>query len=269
MGKVFEGCVQAREISLTRKAANPHAVVLVRKNAAGEAPSQTQTENTDMATEAEVQKAAAAMAVAIVAKTALWNDVTRAHFAALPADAHEVFLAKSAVEQNGEAEVAKAAADTAEAEKAAAAAGKTAREVDLEKRLNSQDEVIKGLQAKQADAEIEKRASAEFAGFPGGVQAAVETLKSAKTLRDAGDAAGADRVEGLMKSQIELARSGVARTGLRTDQDTTKSAAARARIETEATKRAEAGKVSIADARVAVYEDAAFAEDVRLIESGE
>lgn len=268
MGKTFEGCSQAREISLTRKAANTHAVVLVRKTAAAGATSETQPEITDMDA-AEIQKAALTQAAAIVAKTAVWTDVTRSYFAALPAESHEAFLAKSAAEQTAEADAAKAAADRKAVEDETAKSGKTARELELEKRIAGQDEIIKGLAQRQADAEIEKRASSEFAGFPGGQAAAVETLKTAKALRDAGNETGAVSIETLMKSQVDMARAGGHRYGARADVDTSKSAGARERIDAEATKRAKEKNIPIGDARMSVYEDAAFAADVDIIERGE
>lgn len=268
----FEGCIQAREISLCPielgGGANPRAHALVLKSVASMA--KTQPENTAMSTEPEKAAAAAAQTAAInkaallqTTAIAAMTDVTKAHFLGLPdPDAQLAFLAKSADEQKTEAEVAKAAADKVALEAEAAKSGKTARELELEKGQDDLRAQIETLKAKQVQSDLEKRATTEFDGFPGGTVKAVERLKSIAGLPDADRVA----IEDLMKAQALAAKANMLTYAGRTEEDITKAAAAKVKLD-EAVKSYMAAnpKVSETVAIEKVSEMPAFAAEVALV----
>lgn len=262
----FEGCVKAKEISLTRKGANPHAQVLVLKTAAGPAGT-TQPENSTM-TEAE-KAAAAATAAAEVQKAALkigtaialMDDVTKSYFVALGEDAQVAFLAKSAADQKTEADVAKAAADKAALEVEAAKAGKTAAQLETEKSLVVANTRIEDLEKRLAEQDIEKRAATDFAGYPGGATAVVPLLKSFAKLPQA----EREAAEAVLKSQCELAKASTVTYGARTDADVSKAASAKKKIEDAAKAYAAEHKCSYGDAYNTITEKPEFADDVAAI----
>lgn len=261
----FEGCVEAREISFTRKAARQGSVVLALKSAGAAGVTSPQPGNEDMATAEEIQKAATPIALAMVQKTAAWTDVVRTHFAGLPADKTEAFMAKSVADQTAEAEAAKAEAARVATEKEAAAAGKTAVQVELERTLKeTRDE----LATMRAERETEKalsgyaqRASEEFAGYPGGVAEVVKKLASISKLPEA------DRIgfEDMMKSQAALARQTSLQHGGRTESDLSKAATAQAAIEKKVSEVMVEKKWEKGRAFEYVTELPEFAEHVALI----
>lgn len=261
----YEGCLEAREISLTRKGANPHAHVLIRKSL--EAPSsETPPENTDMPTAEEIQKAAAPIAMAMVIKTLGMNEITKAHFLALPDDQKDAFLAKTDTEM---AEIAKAAKDEADrkaAEAEAAKAGSTVVENELRKSNEALQKRIEDLEKAgketAAQTEIEKRAaSADFAGYPGGPKAVVEMLKS---FADAPEAART-AAEGLMKAQALMAKRAGQGFGLPANGDVAGDpGAALGRINKAAQELAKSEDIPFAKAYEKITESEDFADDVAL-----
>lgn len=259
----FEGCKQAKEISLTRKGANQHAHVLVKKTlGAGAGPAnQPEPEKTPMpqAAATDVAKTALSMTLAI----AKMCDVTKAHFFGLTEDAQLAFLEKSAEEQKAEAEAAKAEKDRKEAEAEAAKSGKTVEVVALEKRLADQDEIIKSLQAKQLDGELEKRAATEFAGFPGGVEAAVAKLRDISKLPEA----SRKGFEDMMKAQCDLAKSTTAAFGVRNDVDVSKAEGSKVKLVDAAKALAAQKSISPRDALEQITEKREFAADVEACEA--
>lgn len=202
--RVFQGCVEGREIAMTRKGANPHTQVLVAKTAP-DVPVTTTTEPTDM-TPAEVAK---------TMKTALaFDDVTKAYFLGLAEDASVAFLAKSADEQKAEAATAKAAADKVIADAEAAKSGKTQADIDLQKRFDAQQVELDALKADRVDRDLEKRARDEFGGYPGGLPVVLPLLKSAAKLPEA-DRLG---VESVLKAQSDFAKRAGGQIGLGEDE---------------------------------------------------
>lgn len=210
-GRTFEGCVEAREISLTRKGANEHAVILVRKNMAPEA----NPEKIDM----DVLKALAAM-----------NDETRAYFLTLKTEeTQKAFLAKKPEEQG--AEVEKAAAAVVEPVVDAADIAKTATTVaEMQKAFSLQQKQLDDIVAKgvedRATAEIEKRARTEFAAYPGGEAKVVPLLKAYSKLSEEDRLAS----EGVLKTQCEFAKRAGAQLTLVTEDEYAAAAPASAEV---------------------------------------
>lgn len=264
----FEGCVEAKEISLTRKGANQHAHVLIRKNAEpAPGDAQPKLETTQM-TDAEKKAAAIArdlevskIALAQTNKIVGMTDVTKAHYLGLDADAQLAFLEKSGDDMAKEAEAAKAAAEKTKLEEDAAKSGKTTRELELEKRLDTQSAEIETLKAAQIERDLEKRADAEFAGFPGGSAKVIPLLKAyAKLPEDERKAS-----EDMLKAQCLLA-TGLTKTfGGRTEEGINKADTAAAKIEKAAKEYQAEHKCSYGDAYEAVTEMPEFAEDVAAI----
>jgi hypothetical protein len=264
----FEGCIQAREISLCPielgGGANPKAHALVLKSMA--APAATQPENTPMPTEAE--KAAAAAQTAAINKAALlqttaiaaMSDVTKAHFLGLgDPDAQLAFLAKSADEQKAEAEAAKAAADKKALEEEALKSGTTPQVLELMKSNSDLRAEVEALKAKQVDADLEKRAATEFDGFPGGVAAVVPLLKAYAKL----DEPARKVSEDMLKAQAAAAKGMTKVFGGRTEEEVSKQAGAQQRINEAVEKYAGENKVSKEIALQKVSELPQFADDVK------
>lgn len=254
----FEGCVEAKEISLVSVkrggGANQHAHVLIRKRAADPAADGNQVENTEMPTQAEITKAALAMTVAV----AKMDDVTKSYWLALGEDAQTAFLEKSATDQKTEADTAKAAADRKVAEAEAAKSGKTVEFVALEKSNSELRAEVEALKAKNVESEIEKRADAEFAGYPGGSVAVVPLLKAYAKL----DPEARTASEAVLKAQCQTASAMTKALGGRTEEQVSKADAAKSRIEKRAKELATEKSMSFDDAFIAVTELREFAEDV-------
>lgn len=245
--RIFRGCAEGREIAMTRKGSNPHTAVLVAKNAPTPAtPAATPPENLDM-TPAEVAKTMKTMMS--------FDDVTKTYFVGLSEDAAVAFLAKSADDQKAEATAAKAAADKITAEAEAGKTGKTARELDLEKRLNDQQAVIDTLKSSQVERDLEKRAREDFAGFPGGHEAVLPLLKSFAKLPDT------DRVaaEAVLKAQALLAKRAGAEIGF-SEEEIAKAMPATAELEKRAKELAKAEGISVnrAKGRISNEDSALF-----------
>lgn len=236
----FIGVKEAKPLALCQQGANPHAHVLMTKTRKSQ-PTPV-PEITDMN-------------IAALKAIALMNDVTKTHFAGLADDAATAFLAKTLAEQTAEAEAAAKAAKDAETEKAAKLAGKSANEMALEKRLADQDETIAALKAKDEEREIEKRAAAEFAGYPGGVPAAAEMLKSFKELPEA----TVKNLEQGMKDRIEANKTLTRTIGL-SDAEKTAIMPATAKIDAAAKALAVEKKINYHAAYLELSEDKAWAE---------
>lgn len=264
----FEGCVQAKEISLCPielgGGANPHAHVLMLKSMRGPTAS-TQPEKTSM-TDAEKAAAAAEAQKANLAnlnKILLMNDVTKAHYLGLDADAQLVFIGKSLEDMTAEAEAAKSAADKAKAEEEAKKSGVTVEVLDLQKTVASQAQIIKELQAGQAQTQLEKRAATEFAGFPGGVAAAVAKLKDLAALPEE----TRKSFEDMMKAQCTAATTVMRTFGAMSEADVSKVAGAEARLNEAAKKYAEANKCTLSVALEKVSEMREYAADVEALQA--
>lgn len=193
------GCKVAKEISLTPQGANPGAHVLIRKSLAEPAPQQpAQTPVVEDSTNMDVK---------IAKRVATMNDVTKSYFGGLDDDAATAFLAKSAEDQDKEAEAAKAEKTRLEDAEKAAKEGKTATEAALQKSNEDLRKEVETLKARDAErdatAAIEKAAAdPAYDGFPGGKEAVAETLKSIKGL----DEASQKRITDGMKAQASLAK---------------------------------------------------------------
>lgn len=249
--RIFQGCIEGREIAMTRQGMNTKdnkalTTVLVAKSAPtppAPAPATIPPENLDM-TPAEVAK---------TMKTVLsFDDVTKAFYVGLPEDAAVAFLAKSADEQKTEAHAAKTATDKVVAEAEAAKAGKTAAEVELQKRFDAQTAEIELLKADRVDRDIEKRAREEFDGFPGGVTAVVPLLKAYAGLP--ADVRKAS--EEVLKAQCTFAKTAGRNFGL-TDEDVAKAMPATAELERKAADVSKSKGVDIQQARGLVMQDPA------------
>lgn len=249
MKRVFEGCVEAREISLTRgkgSAANPLAVTLIKKSKDSPEP------ESDEMSQADIQKAAAAIANKLFAM----DDVTKAHYLSLDEAGQTAFLEKSSADQKTEAETAKKAKDEAEAEKAARESGQSAREAELEKRLKASEDryadLEKRLDDQAATAEIEKRArSADFDGYPGGEAEVVKKLKAIAGLPD--DIRKS--VEKDMATTAATAKRATLSFGALSEDEMEKSAPAHAEVEKKAKALAEKEDISIDVAKGRIYAD--------------
>lgn len=253
----MEGCVQAKEISLTRRGANPHAHVLVLKKLA--TPAEVKKVETEMPelTQADVTKAA----LAITNKVFAMSDVAKKHYLALDEAGQSAFLEKSTAEQE---EIAKAASDAAETARVAAEAAKsgiTPQVLELQKSNSDLKIEIEALKAGQVERDLEKRADTEFSGFPGGSKAAVERLKSISKLPE-GDRKG---FEEMMKAQCQLAAASTQAFGGRTEADITKAQSAMARIEKKVVEVMAEKKLERGDAFELVVGLQEFAEDVAAI----
>lgn len=265
----FEGCVEAREISLTRKGANQRAHVLVRKTAAVAADPKLETK--PMSTLTDAEKAAAATRAAEITKAALtisnkiagMSDVTKAYYLGLEEDKQIAFLEKSTKDMDDEAAEAAAAAKAKASADAAKAAGVTAREQELQKRLDDQSKEIDALKAVQADRDIEKRAAVEFDGYPGGIEKVVPLLKAYAKLPEADRLAS----EEVLKAQAKLGREASKTLGARSQEDITKADAANARIVEAAKKLSEDSKIPYTDAYERTIEKREFADDVAAIQA--
>src|SRR5882762_3730500 len=206
----FEGCTAGHEISFVKRGANPHTAVLLAKTAA------TPPESADM--EVKLFKALLGM-----------NDVTKAYALALPEDKLTVFMAKTMDEQAAEATAAKTAAEAEAQKRLEIETGKSARELELEKTLATQRTEIDELKAARTEDNIEKRATIEFAGFPGGNAAVVPLLKAYAGLPEAARLAS----ENVLKAQITLAKSAGATFG-KTEEELAKFAPATTELVTKA-----------------------------------
>lgn len=252
MGKIYVGCKEAKEISLTRYGANPGSFVLMTKSRnkpPGEDPNPSETEN--MPTPEEIAKAASTAAAAMVSKSLQWDDVTRSYFGALPEADQAAFMEKAVDVQKAEAAKAKADKDTAEVERAAREAGRTAKEVELERSLAATNATVDALKAQLADAAIEKRANAEFSKFPGGVEKAVEMLKTAEKLT------GADKENylAMMKSQVANISRFTKTESERSPEDIAKAMPATTRLNTEIERVAKESNISKTAAKSKVFKD--------------
>lgn len=261
----FEGCKEAKEISLVRRGANQHAHVLVRKHAASTPDAvQPQPETTQM-TDAEKKAAAEAqaaevrkIALAQTNKIAAMSDVTKGYYLGLDETAQLAFLEKSAEDQAKEAETAKAAAEQKKLEEEAAKSGKTPQLLDLEKRFEAQRQELDAMKAAQVDRDLEKRAETEFAGFPGGTAKLVPLLKAYAKL----DPEARTASEEMLKAQAKLARESTIARGGRTEEDVSKADASKTRIETATQELMKSASLSHADAWERIIEKREFAEDV-------
>lgn len=266
----FEGCIEAKEISLCPVnrggGANQHAHVLMLKSK-GQPAADPKVEKTPMPTEAE--KAAEAQTAAINKaardisnKIAGMSDVTKAYYLALDDAKQDAFLAKTADEMKAEADAAKAAADKVAAEAEAAKSGKTVEFLALEKRADDQAKEIEVLKAAQVQTDLMKRATTEFDGYPGGPEVVVSLLKGYAKLDDDTRVAS----EAVLKSVAVNAKNATKALGGRNEEDVSKAAAAQTRIDAEVDKRMAADKTLKKSAVwEAVIEDPAFADDVAAI----
>lgn len=261
----FEGCVQAKEISLCPKSlgggANPHAHVLMLKSLNGGKPvATTPTEKTDMSgaaaqpTAAEVQK----IALANVNKIMLFSEVAKSYYLGLDEDGQLAFLEKSKDEQEKLASDAKEAADKAKAEEEAKKAGTTTEVLELRKSNDEMRKELDALKAKDVDRDIEKRAAAEFAGYPGGTAAVVPLLKAYATLPEDVRKASED----VLKAQAKAAREATTVFGGRSEEEMSAAHGASKRIEEAAKALAEKDKIPYGDAYEQIVEKAEFAADV-------
>lgn len=183
-------------------------------------------------------------------RIASMNDVTKSYFVGLEESVAEAFLAKSAADQDSEAttaaEVNKKAAEEAERAKS----GKTARESELEKRLDGQASEIEVLKAKLGDADVEKRANTEFDGYPGGAAVVVPLLKAYAKLPEA------DRIaaENVLKAHRDLAKSMVGTIGL-TEEEVAKAMPATVELAKKAADLAKSEGITLDAAKAAIFED--------------
>lgn len=272
----FEGCVEAKEISLCPVkrggGANQHAHVLVRKNADPSGGPQHKPENKTMPaalTDAEKAATIAArdlevskIALAQTNKVVAMSDVTKAYYLALDETAQLAFLEKSAEDMATEAKTAAEAVEKKRLEDEAAKSGKTIEVVALEKRLTDQDEIIKGLQAGQAESAIEKRADTEFAGYPGGSAKVIPLLKAYAKLSEEDRKAS----EAVLKAQCKTGAAAMLTFAGRTEADMNKAASAQQRIDAGVEKMMKDNPgMTKGNAFIAVTELAEFAEDVKII----
>lgn len=219
--RVFQGCIRGDEIARVRKGSNPLTSDLVRKSAPQDPAPPTPPENADMDA-AELAKAQRQAVTTLLTM----DDVQKSHYLGLDEAAQTAFLAKGAAERKSEADTAKSLKDRETAEADAAKAGKTTREVELEKRLADQGAEIEVLKGKSADAEVEKRARDEFDGFPGGVAEVVPLLKAYAKLPEADRKAS----EAVLKSQAAFAKTAGANIHLMSDDEVTKAFPAQAEL---------------------------------------
>lgn len=237
--RVFEGCVEAKEISLTRKGANPMAFALVTKNAAGTTavvanPTHSAPEN-EM-TPADVAKA--------MAKFAAMDEATKAYYIGLDEPAQIAFLEKSAADMKADAEAAAEVAKKAAEAEALKTAGKSAKEAELEKSLSETRGEIAALKADKVERDMEKRANDEFDGFPGGAAKLVPMMKSIAGLPDDQKAA----IEETWKAQATLAKSTTRQFGSLSEVDIAKRAPSTDKIQKKAAEIAKAEGISHAAA---------------------
>lgn len=266
----FEGCIEAKEISLTRKGANQHAHVLIRKNADPSGGPQPKPENNIMSVAlTDAEKAAAAQTAAvskaargIANKIAAMSEVTKAYYLGLDDDKQDAFLEKAYAAQDEEAAEDKKTKDKKKFEDEAAKTGKTVEVLELQKKVDDQHVEIESLKADRVERDLEKRASTEFAGYPGGNEKVIPLLKAYAKLSDDDRKASED----VLKAQCKVAASAMAVFGARNEAYASKAETAQARIDGEITKRMQAdSKLTKADAYEQVVEDPAFADDVAAI----
>lgn len=259
----FEGCVEAKEISLCPVnrggGANPHAHVLMLKSMTGKTV-ETPTEKTTMPaaaaatlTMADVMKAAN--------KIAAMSDVTKAHYLALPETEQEAFLEKSTEDQAKIATEAKEAADKKKVEEEAAKTGTTVEVLALQKSNADLRAEMDVLKAKVADSDIAKRADTEFAGYPGGSAVLVPLLKAYSSLPEDVRKASEEMLKAQCRTAVVLTRS----FGQPVEQDVTKAQGAQARIQEAVKSYAAENKVTESVALEKVSEKPEFAADVELV----
>ena len=181
------GCKAAHELTTCKQGMNQHAHVLYTKSKKAE-PGQA-TAKSEKIMEPDAVAALVNKSVQeAMAKSAAWTDQTKTYYAGMKPDDQGKFLAKTADDQNAEAEQAKTNHDQLMGkEKAAKVAaeteiGKALAEHPVVKSLVEENKLLKAAGRLQ---EIQKRADSEFAGFPGsedgkqtGREVVVETLKS-------------------------------------------------------------------------------------------
>lgn len=256
------GCVEAHELSTCKQGANQLAHHILRKsmtpkdNSTPEAePAEAETEKTMNV--AEIQKAAANLSL----KLAKLSAVAQKHILSLSDDAaHDLLVGKSVEEIEDVAKTADEAAKKRATEEEAAKAGVSARELELQKRLDDQKAELEALKAKDAERDIEKRAATEFAGYPGGVTEAVSRLKTIAKLP--ADERGP--LEDMMKAQCAQALAATKNLGGRTEEEVSKAVAAKTRLDTAAKAYAEEKKVDLAKAMEAISEMREHAADVEI-----
>lgn len=239
------GCKEAKEISLTRSGANPLAHVLIRKNMAPAQPNPSETPEMD----AKIIKAMLAL-----------SDEAKAYVIGLDDAATTAFFAKSAEDQTAEVEKAKKKApvttsgenepDADDMQKSIARLEKSFKDVAAENA-----ELKKSLAERDATAVIEKRATDEFAGYPGGHAAAVSMLKSVQGL----DEAGRKGVEDMMKSQIEMAKRVTTTVGLN-EEEFAKAAPAKAELAKKAQEIAVAKSITVQAAEAEIMTDPQYGD---------
>lgn len=240
--RLFQGCVEGREIALTRKGVNPHTAVLIRKSATtATSTAQTSPENTEMKTE-DLAKA--------VNVLLSFDDVTKAHYVGLTEEAQVAFLNKSATERKTEADAAKAASDKTALEAEAAKSGKSAKELELEKSLEKANAAIADLQKSRVEDDIAKRASTEFGAFPGGAEKVIPLLKSFAKMPEADRLAA----EAVLKAQCDFAKQAGSNVGITVD-DLAKAHPATAELKAKAIEIAKATGVSEQVAEGAILAD--------------
>lgn len=252
-------CLEAHELTSCKQGANEHAHMILLKAMKGpkDKSSASPQPSGDPAMPdldaAAITKAATEQATSMIAKTILWNDVTKAHFGALVGEAQSTFLAKTAEEQNAEAAAAKKVIDDAITADAAKAAGVTAETLELRKTVATQSEQLKALQDKDAERDLQKRASTEFDGYPGGADVLVPLLKSAAGLP-------ADQKKtfeaGLLATAV-AAKASTAQVSLTVDE-VNKTMPASAEIEKVASERAEANGTTAAVEKAKMASEPAF-----------
>lgn len=239
------GCVEGREITLTRAGAHPLAHALIRKS---------------LQTEPD-------MDVAIAKAIAGFNEETRAHFLTLSDTDMTAFVAKSAADQAADVEKAKKTPpyvkpgdepDADDMKKSiaeivrAAMAPVTEQLAELKK--SNEQLAAKDLE-RTRDVEIERRASTEFAAYPGGAVAAVKMLKSIAGLADDERA----DIEKMMTARIELARRGGMTVAL-TEDELSRAAPATTELSRKAKELAKSKNIPESEALAQIGQDPAFGD---------
>jgi hypothetical protein len=256
------GCVEAHELSTCKQGANQYAHIILRKSAASKVGAPI-PEKTEMPTEAEKAAAIAEVAKAaraIANKIASMSDVTKAYYLALDDAKQDAFLEKSAADQATEAEASKAAKDKAEAEEEARKSGVSASELELRKSNQELRNEIDALKAKDADRDIEKRAVAEFSGYPGGAAELVPLLKSFQALPED----MRKKAEDNLKAVAKAALSSMQVFAGRTEGQMSKAADAQTALMEKAKAYSVEKKVSV---EVALEKVSEMAENAELVEA--
>lgn len=255
----FVGCKEAKEVSATRKGANPLAFNFFTKSqdtpAAPPTPAAAEANKTNPNPPAEND----IMSIKNLQRIATMSDVTKSYFAGLDDKAAETFIAKSVEDQDKEAAEAAKTIEAAKTAAAAREAGVSEREMATQKALETTQtqlaEVLKRLDAQTQTASIEKMArDPEFDGFPGGTEAVTKALTDLQALPEEARAG----FIATMKSQAGMAKKMAGVFGRTVDAS--KAAPANAQLMEMAKTLATEKKISEGDAYEIVIEKAENAE---------